>query len=291
MPDGMDWKKYEHEITQQFRAYYPSARITHNTKLVGKFSRVERQIDILVEEQPSDLSYRIIVDAKYRGRKIDVADVECFLGFVRDTGANTGIMVALEGYTPAAINRAHNDDLDIILDVLNLDELKTFQEEAAIPYRGEHGASIAAPFGWIVDATKREGSALAWLYQRGLTFEEAMQGGEFMYINFWSKKENKVATLDDLIVYQEGYIKQGLPNVEIRYLENPPNQREGKRTLIRIVKHPKYPSPEYTGFIDFDDFAFLCVMFTPEQLERKNLRKLRYILRDTFPMSVEHESE
>jgi hypothetical protein len=46
--------------------------------LVGKFSRVERQIDILVEEQPSDLSFRIVVDAKYRGRKIDVGDVEAF---------------------------------------------------------------------------------------------------------------------------------------------------------------------------------------------------------------------
>lgn len=290
MLDTMDWKKYEHEIAEQFRAYYPSARITHNATLIGKFSKIERQIDILVEEQPSDLTYRIVVDAKYRGRKIDVGDVEGFLGFVRDTGATTGVMVALEGYTPAAMDRAHNDDLDIILDVLNLDELKSFQGETAIPYSGEHGASVAAPFGWIVDATKRQ-NALAWLYQRGLSFEEAVGIREFMYINFWSKKKEQVTTLDDLVVYQETYIKQYLPGAEIQYLENPSNHRAGKRTLIRIVRHPKYPTPEYTGFIDFDEFVLLCVLFSPEQLERKNLRKLRYILRDAFPMQVQQQAQ
>ena len=291
MPDEMDWKKYEQEIEAQFRAYYPSAQITHNSTLVGKFSRVERQIDILVEEQPSDLSYRIVVDAKYRGRKIDVGDVESFLGFVRDTGANTGIMVALEGYTPAAVNRAHNDDLDIILDVLNLEELKSFQGETAIPYRGEHGASIAAPFGWIVDATQREGSALAWLYQRGVDFQEAMQSREFMYVNFSSKRKGQTTTLDELIAYQEDYILRALPGADIQYLENPPNQRVGSKTLIRVVKHPKYFAPEYTGFIDFDGFVFICVLFTPEQLERKNLRKLRYILRDAFPMEIKQGTQ
>lgn len=63
--------------------------------------------------------------------------------------------IALEGYTPAAINRAHYDDLDVILDVLNLDALKMFQGRTAIPYAGEHGVSIMAPFGWVVDATNR----------------------------------------------------------------------------------------------------------------------------------------
>jgi hypothetical protein len=194
-------------------------------------------------------------------------------------------MVALEGYTPAAVNRAHNDDLDVILDVLNLDELKSFQGEAAIPYIGEHGASIAAPFGWIVDATRRKGT-LARLYQRGLTFEEAVERHEHMYINFRSKKKGEITTLDSLIAFQEAYIRKDLPDVDVQYLDNPPNQRLGTRTLIRIVRHPKYPASEYTGFIDFDEFVFICVLFTPEQLERKNLRKLRFILRDAFPMSV-----
>lgn len=281
----MDWKQYEQEITDEFRELYPAAHITPNARLVGKFSQVERQIDILVEEQASDLLFRIVVDAKYRGRKIDIGDVEAFLGFIRDVGAHTGVMVALEGYTPAAINRVHYDDLDVFLDVLNLDELRASQGLAAIPYSGEHGVSIAAPFGWIVDATRRQG-AVAWLYQRGLTFEEALKTQEWMYVNFWNKKDSKISSLDGLVEYQEEYLRHDFPDTDIQYLESMTNQRVGARTLIRRMRTSKYPVSEFTGFIDFDEFVFMCVLLTPEQLERKNVRKLRYILRDAFPMSV-----
>ena len=123
----MDWRQYEKEIENQFKETYPSARITPNAKLAGKFSKVERQIDLLIEEQALDFAFRIIVDAKHRGRKIDVGDVEAFLGMMQDVEAHTGMMVALEGYTPAAINRAYYDNLDVVLDVLSLDELKAFQ--------------------------------------------------------------------------------------------------------------------------------------------------------------------
>ncbi len=45
----MDWKEYEHEIAEQFRETYPAAQITHDAKIMGKFSKVERQIDLLIE--------------------------------------------------------------------------------------------------------------------------------------------------------------------------------------------------------------------------------------------------
>jgi Restriction endonuclease len=284
----MDWKCYEKEITDQFQASYPASKITPGAKLIGKFSKVERQIDLLVEEQASDFSFRIVIDAKYRGRKIDVGEVEAFLGLIRDVEAHTGVMVALEGYTPAAVNRAHYDDLDVILDVLNLDELKMFQGFGAVPDHGEHGVALPSPFGWIIDATVREGG-VAWLYQRGLTFEEASGRWEFMYVNFWSKKDEKVPDLDALLKHQEAYIRESFPEAEISYLDGVQGQKTGARTLIRQMKNKKYPVPEYTGFIDFDEFILMCVLFTPEELERKNLRKLRQVLRQTLPMSVRHE--
>ena len=278
----MDWQQYEREVEQQFREAYPEARITANTKLVGKFSKVERQIDLLIEGQASDFAFRIVVDAKHRGRKIDVGDVEAFLGLTRDVEAHTGMMVALEGYTPAAINRAYYDDLDVILDVLNLDELKEFQGFTAIPYRGEHGVVIGAPFGWVADATRRD-VGLATLYQRGLTFEEALRNNEFMYVNFWNKKTHgDVNSLDALLKYQETYLMEGSPGAEIRLLEGVSNQKVGAKTLIRRFKKKTHPTPEYTGFVDFETFVFMCVLFTPEQLERRNLRKLRFILREVF---------
>ncbi len=284
----MDWQQYEREIEKQFRETYPSARITSDARLIGKFSKVERQIDLLIEEQASDFSFRIVVDAKHRGRKIDVTDVESFLGLVRDVEAHTGMMIALEGYTSAAINRAYNDDLDVILDVLNLDELKELQGLAAIPHAGENGVCIAAPLGWVIDATKRP-NTVAWLYQRGLTFDEASKNKEFMYINFWDKKVGEVNTLDALLKYQEGYLLEGEPDAEVQLLEGVRNQKFGAKTLIRRFKKKTYPTPEYTGFVDLEDFIFMCVLFSPEQLERKNLRKLRFVLREAFPMKVRYD--
>lgn len=40
---AMDWQQYEREIELQFRQAYPSAQITYNAKLVGRFSKVERR--------------------------------------------------------------------------------------------------------------------------------------------------------------------------------------------------------------------------------------------------------
>jgi hypothetical protein len=94
----VDWQGYEREIVQQFRTNYPGAEITPNAKLVGKFSKVERQIDLLIEERASDFAFRVVIDAKYRGRKIDVGDVEAFIGLTRDVEAHTGMIVALAGY-------------------------------------------------------------------------------------------------------------------------------------------------------------------------------------------------
>jgi len=284
----VDWQGYEREVAEQFRINYPTAEITPNAKLVGKFSRVERQIDLLIEERASDFAFRILIDAKYRGRKIDVGDVEAFIGLTRDVEAHTGMMVALEGYTPAAVSRAHNDDLDIILDVLNLDELKVFQGPTAIPYSGEYGVSFAAPFGWVVDGTMRP-HTLASIYQRGKTFDEAVRSNEWMYVNFWENRGKQVNTLESLLAYQSGYMLSDSTASKIQIIEEGKNQRTGARTMIRRFRKKALPVSEYTGFIDFDEFVFICVLFTPEPLERKNLRKLRFILRDAFPLSVSHD--
>lgn len=145
----MDWKEYEQEIAAYFAEEYPEARFVPNAKVFGRFSRVERQIDLLIEEQTSDFAFRVVVDAKHRGRKLDVTDVEAFLGLVRNTDAHTGVMIALEGYTPAAVNGAHNDDEDVILDVLNFAELKNYQGSGGLPYAGEFGAVISAPVTYL----------------------------------------------------------------------------------------------------------------------------------------------
>jgi tetratricopeptide (TPR) repeat protein len=139
-----------------------------------------------------------------------------------------------------------------------------------------------------MDGTRRP-HMLASIYQRGRTFEEAVRSDEWMYVNFWKKKGDLLNSLESLLTYQSGYMLSEPTGSEIQIIEEGKNQRTGARTMIRRFRKKAYPAPEYTGFVDFDDFVFMCVLFTPESLERKNLRKLRFILRDAFPMSVTHD--
>jgi hypothetical protein len=278
----LDWKQYEQEISKYFQSEYPSAQITYNARIPGKFSKIERQVDLLVEEHAADFRIRIIVDGKYRDKRIDVNDVEAFLGLLRDVGAQQGVMISREGYTKAAINRAFYDDLELDLDVLNFKELKTAQGFAAIPYSGGHGVLMPAPLGWIIDATPREG-AVACLYQRGLGLKEAQEANEWMYLNFWGKSE-KVPDLESLLEHQEGYLRKRFPDADIEYLDFVP--RKDAKTKLRALRVLSYPGPEYTGFVEFNDFIFFCVLFTPVELEKRNLRKLWYLLRRILPLKL-----
>lgn len=138
----MDWKEYEREIEAHFRLEYPSAYITRNAKRRGRFSNALREIDVLIEQQVCDLPFRIVIDAKFRGRKIDVKDVEEFLGMVRDVCAHKAIMISPEGYTDAAIQRASAGDADVILDVLKFSELQCYQGFGAFPFAGQHAVAL-----------------------------------------------------------------------------------------------------------------------------------------------------
>ena len=46
-----NWRAYEAEIMELLRDEYPQAQINRDQKRVGRFSKVERQIDILIEGQ------------------------------------------------------------------------------------------------------------------------------------------------------------------------------------------------------------------------------------------------
>src|SRR5665647_2858867 len=119
----MNWKDYEEEIFQAFKNIYPEATITFDARIIGRFSKEERQIDILVEGSIAGRKIRIVVDGKFYNKKIDVKHVESFISMVEDIGAAQGILVTPRGYSKAAINRAYFGPSDIELDILNFDEL------------------------------------------------------------------------------------------------------------------------------------------------------------------------
>ncbi|HTF05610.1 MAG TPA: restriction endonuclease [Bacteroidia bacterium] len=173
----MDWKTYEIEIFESFKSIYPDAIITKDARIEGRYSKTSRQIDVLIETKIAGVPIRIIVDGKHYKKKIDVKHVETFISMAEDVEADQGILITPIGYSKAARNRAYYGPKHIEVDVLNYEELKQFQGVGAMPYSGKHGVLIPAPFGWIVDGTRRP-IGLATLYQRGLTLQAAMKNEE-----------------------------------------------------------------------------------------------------------------
>lgn len=141
----MNWSDYKNEIFEFFRSAFPDVEIRRNVTVEGRYSKVSRQIDILVEDYVAGNRFRTIVDGKFFSSKVDVKEVECFIGMLNDAEAHKGILITQKGYSQAAINRAHYDQLDLDLDILNFNDLKQFQGVAAIPYAGINAVLIPAP--------------------------------------------------------------------------------------------------------------------------------------------------
>lgn len=278
----MNWSDYENEIFEFFRSTFPDAEIRRNVPVEGRYSKVSRQIDILIEDYIAGNRFRTIVDGKFFSSKIDVKEVECFIGMLNDVEAHKGILITQKGYSKAAINRAHYDQLDLDLDILNFKELKQFQGVAAIPYAGSNAVLIPAPFGWVIDAKRRE-DFVAALYQRGLTLEDAAIQKEWMYINFWEKSP-EAKTLEELTELQDERLREQFRNVKINYLQT--IKRTDARVLLRKADIPSYPTPEYTGFIEFKDFIFFAALFTPVELAKRNIRKLEYVMAKVIPGKI-----
>jgi tetratricopeptide (TPR) repeat protein len=282
----MNWKDYELEIHKKFQDMYPNAEITHNIKLPGRYSKIDRQIDVLVEEHVVGERIRIMIDGKYFSKNIDVKEVESFIGMMKDVDVAKGLLITQKGYSQAAIKRAYNDPNRIELDILNFEELKQFQGEGAIPYSGKHGVTLPSPFGWIIDGTSKDGY-LATLYQRGLSIDDAMKKREWMYINIFSKTE-EIDDLNKFCKMHESNTLEHIPDAKISYQKS--LKRKDANTLLRLIEIDSYPTPEYTGFVEFKEFIFFCVLFTPEELVEKNIKKLEYILSKVLPISINSNS-
>lgn len=120
-----DWRLYERFVaTLHSKESSREKTIIPNAKLIGCISGVERQIDLLIDARlQEEISRRVIVDAKFRGRKINVKDVESFEGMMKDCRAHRGILVCSNGYTPAALRRAQES---ITIKLVTPEDLESF---------------------------------------------------------------------------------------------------------------------------------------------------------------------
>jgi hypothetical protein len=118
-----DWRLYERFVAGLISDENASDDLTviPKAKLTGCISGIKREVDVLIDARlAADVTRRVIVDAKYRKRKVDIKVVEEFEGMMRDCRADRGIIVCSSGFSEAALRRAQES---IVIRLIPLEEL------------------------------------------------------------------------------------------------------------------------------------------------------------------------
>ena len=105
-----------------------------------------------------------------------------------------------------------------------------------------------------------------------------------MYLNFWAKDKN-TPDISALVSIQNERMKSIYNNLLIKELRAP-KRKDGHETYVRIAKYDELAVNEITGFVNYGDFIAFFVMFTPEEVQGTNIRKLFHILQYSNSMKI-----
>lgn len=103
----MNWREYEKQICEEFCKKYSESQILFDQEWVGRYSKVPRQIDILVRSNMAGVELIGVFDCKCFSKKVDVKVIDSMFGFIDDIGAHFGGVVTTRGFTDGAMNRAN----------------------------------------------------------------------------------------------------------------------------------------------------------------------------------------
>ena len=280
----MTWQDYEKLVFENIKDSFPNATCQFNSKVLGKYSKGERQCDVLVTQTIAGETIKTLIDAKYYSKKVDVKAVEDFISMCSDVDASEGILVTPNGYSELAYNRAENDPSQIILDILSLEDLHNLQGYMAIPYAGEFGCIIQPAFGWIIDANRWFGN-LAWSYRKGLDFDSAYKEKEFSYFNIWNTKKDSLNPRE-LLERQVEMLAETATVIENK-IERFSEGGEILTTRKTIIEN--YLAPEYGCAVEYEGFIFFGVLVSQNNRESVNFKKLRKVVSQSLPINVSHE--
>lgn len=121
----MTWQEYEDIVYEMFRANYPDWFFERNVHITGKITGKRRQIDIASRTHVVGHPHLIVIDCKKRSKKVDVNDVEGFLGLLDDVDANLGILVTDKGWTSTAEGRTKKGR--VRLDIIGPQQIKEYK--------------------------------------------------------------------------------------------------------------------------------------------------------------------
>lgn len=271
----MTWKEYETKITEYFQHRHPTALIKRNVKLLGRLSNTPREIDILIESEVFGHAIQIAIECKNWTSKLDVADIGTFIDKLSDVGISKGIIVSRLGYSEGARERAKKQ-LELQLQVLDFENLPKYYGFWGNPYRGNVGALISAPNGWVVNANVPKElriDLLCFLHPFEYDPSEARERRQLMYFQIWPMLDDY--NLNKAFQEQDKIVEKNDPKAIIEYwIES----IEKGQVKYRKIKYLKNHYTEFTAGVQTDDFFAYCVYEVSNDFLPDDLARLRYVM-------------
>ncbi|MBA1437368.1 MAG: restriction endonuclease [Epsilonproteobacteria bacterium] len=111
------WKQYEWLITKIFHDNNSSlsVKVLHDTNLIGEYSEISRQIDVLIEENNT----KTMIECKHYSKPVNIKELESFLSMFTDVQAKFGIFISSSGFTKSVYKRIREFDGRITLEHIN----------------------------------------------------------------------------------------------------------------------------------------------------------------------------
>ncbi|WP_421849109.1 restriction endonuclease [Novosphingobium sp.] len=103
----MEWRQFELAVTQFCRALAPEAKVTHDAVIPDIDTGTPRQRDVWIEASIGNFfPVKILVSCKRYKRRLNIQDIDAFIGELISSGAQKGVIYSLNGFTKTAIEKA-----------------------------------------------------------------------------------------------------------------------------------------------------------------------------------------
>ena len=88
-----EWEEYEEQILKHLSEKFPKHHFKKNDFVIGRHSKVKRQIDISMRTDIAGSDALMVIECKCINKNIDVKVVDSFIGFLDDVNATLGVIV------------------------------------------------------------------------------------------------------------------------------------------------------------------------------------------------------
>ncbi|TSC93115.1 MAG: hypothetical protein Athens101428_742 [Candidatus Berkelbacteria bacterium Athens1014_28] len=107
------WLDYQKNSYEVIKKLFPSSKVEHDIKVVGKLSEGRRQIDVCLDRD-NDSIKKVFECKDYSKKAIDTPKIDALFGNLRDIGAEKGAFVSNTPYTKPAKNLASKSNIDLL---------------------------------------------------------------------------------------------------------------------------------------------------------------------------------